>query len=342
MHRTKTTGLLLAAALFALTAKAALAQKIMLRNFDNPCGIAVQPETGHVFVAQNKRIVRLVPDGKRFKRSPEVIGFPTDIYGKGPKYEIGPLGLAFHQGVLVVGGGGLPDGQELMRTFKVGNEPPEKPQRAKSADSTAGPIKPSEQTQKGEGNFYALAIIGDNVFITCNGDDTKGWVSKAKMKEGKLTSLEPCIATKVATNVDAPTAATATPDGKLMVGQLGEITVPGDSLLTIYDPESGELEVNVKTRLFDLVALAYSPKTGKLYGLDYAWMKPDAGGLFEITLGGGGGATTKKIADIDKPTAMAFAEDGTLYVTAIGTPSGKKNKKGKEIMPGHVLRFEGL
>ena len=55
---------------------------------------------------------------------PEVTGYPTDIYGKGPKYEIGPLGLAFFDAnTLVTGDGGFIDSKELIRFFKVGKGP---------------------------------------------------------------------------------------------------------------------------------------------------------------------------------------------------------------------------
>ena len=36
---------------------------------------------------------------------------------------------------------------------------------------------------------------------------------------------------------------------------------------------------------------------------------------------------TTKIAQLDKPTALAFAEDGTLYVTVIETKDGKNEGK---------------
>ena len=60
--------------------------------------------------------------------------------------------------------------------------------------------------------------MGDGaIYITCNGDDTKGWVAKSVIKDGKAGPLEPSIATKEATNVDAPVAITFSLDGKELV-----------------------------------------------------------------------------------------------------------------------------
>src|SRR5438270_13691881 len=96
----------------------------VVRGLDNPCGVAVQPGTGHVFVSTRPGVFRLVPGKAGLERHAEVVGFPTDSSGRGPEYEIGPLGLAFLDGAtLVVGGGELQDGEELVRFFAVGRTP---------------------------------------------------------------------------------------------------------------------------------------------------------------------------------------------------------------------------
>ncbi|MCA9225222.1 MAG: hypothetical protein KDA47_06405, partial [Planctomycetales bacterium] len=143
-----------------------------LKGLNNPCGIAIQPETGVVFVSDSGagKVVKLV-DGKAVD---VITDFPIDVYGKGPKYNIGPLGLAFiDQKTLVVGGGGLVDGEELLRIYEVGDE-------AIKADKMVNSFKLEATDEiKGEGNFYGVAVTKEAVFVTCNGDDTKGWVGKA-------------------------------------------------------------------------------------------------------------------------------------------------------------------
>jgi hypothetical protein len=92
--------------------------EVIAKGLNNPCGVAIQPETGIVFVADsgNQRVVR-VEDGELVEA---ITDFPQDVYGKGPKVNIGPLGLAFlSKSTLLVGGGGLPDGEELLRVFEL-------------------------------------------------------------------------------------------------------------------------------------------------------------------------------------------------------------------------------
>lgn len=325
----------------ALTAVAQEAKPTtVLSGIDNPCGVAVQGATGHVFIAAHSGVHRFDP--KSGKAHVEISGFPTDIYGKGPKYNIGPLGLAFWDDEhLIVGDGSRPDGEELVRIYKVGKDSPHKdhePIKEDAAVATLGPIKASEETAKGEGNFYGVATNGKVIFVTCNGDDTKGWIAKSTAMAGKPGELKLSIATKVATEVDAPVPAIFSPDGKdLVVGQMGEVTDPaGDSLLTIYDPDTGKLKKSYKTGLNDIAGLAYSPKTGKLYATDYSWRDAKVGGLFRLDISGD---TVKavKIASLDKPTALAFDKNGTLYVAVFGTVP-----EGSDKPAGSLVKFDGL
>jgi hypothetical protein len=321
----KTLAFCAIAALWTATAFSEAKVTTIVDGLDNPSGVAIQPETGHIFVSDSGagRVIRIV-DGKA---QDVIVGFKTDIYGKGPMYNIGPLGLLFvNKDTLIVGGGDLVDGEELIRSFTV----PAVGQAAiKVEQATSGLKLPAEGEIKGEGNFYALAASGDSVFATSNGDDTKGWVVRATVKNGKLASFERFIATKEATQVDAPVGATISPRGELVIGQMGEINVPHDGLLTFYNAKDGKMLMNLQTGLYDITALGYSPKGQQLLALDFAWMKADEGGLYSLVSvknDGKQAIQAKKIIALDKPTAMAIGADGTLYVTVYGTAAeGKKS-----------------
>jgi hypothetical protein len=308
---------------------------VLLSGLDNPCGVAVQPGTGHVFVSDSGagKIVRIDP-AKEGKPEDVITDFPQDVYGKGPMYNIGPLGLAFiDQNTLVVGGGGLPDGSELVRIYTV--PAAGKTIKADAMKHSLGPIKPGDKSVKGEGNFYGVAVTPTAIYLTCNGDDTKGWVSRVPLDGGKPGALEPYIATKEATQVDAPVGIAINRHGHIAIGQMGEITVPGDSLLTFYSPKTGKMLMNIETGLFDIAALAYSP-IGRLYAVDFAWMDTKQGGLFRLDDDGKGGVTPNKVLELDKASAIAFAPDGTAYVTVFGTA-----KEGSEEKPGQLLKVTG-
>jgi len=321
----------------------------LVSNLENPSGVAVQNSTGHVFIASRHGIYRYVPDDHSVHL--EINTYPTDVYGKGTyetltKFDIGPLGVAFMDDEhLVVGDGSREDGKELVRVYKISNTPaePDKYIDEDKADFTLGPIPKSEQTQSGEGNFYGVAVGGGAIWVTCNGDDTKGWVAKAAIEDGKPGKLELSIATKVATNVDAPGPATFTPDGEqLVVGQKGEMNKPGDSLLTFYDPKSGKLLKKYETGVNDIAGLAYSPKTKKLYCTDFGWMDPvqkdpakKVGGLYELVIEGDT-VTTKKIISLNHPADITFDKDGKLYVTLFDfqNPEDEKQYGGDDKSAG--------
>lgn len=305
-------------------------------NLDNPSGVAIHPETGHIFVAEHRGVLRLSPqteEGKKgMARTFEVRKYPSDIYGKGPMYDIGPLGVAFLNGEhLIVADGSRPDAEELVRIYEIAATPPEKSQAEDAATYTLGPIKPGDASEKGEGNFYGIAVTNQAIHITSNGDDTKGWILRSQLEGDKPGELQPFIATKQDVEVDAPCGITVNADGDLVVGQMGEISVLGDSLLLVYDAKTGKLKQQYKTGLSDITGLAYSPATGRLYATDFAWADTKQGGLFELTLENGA-CTTRKVLELDKPTAITFDNKGHAFVTVFGTAEeGAKGKPGKLI-----------
>lgn len=333
---------LLAAGLIACVVSPAFGEtkvETVLGGLSNPCGLAVQPDTGHVFVSDSAagKVIRVV-DGKA---EDVITGFPKDVYGKGPMYDIGPLGLGFiDKDTLVVGDGSYKDGEEFLRVFTV----PAAGQPAlnfdKDAKAKLGPL-PEKDSLKPEGNFYAIAVGKTAIYISSNGDDTKGWVLKADVTGTKFGELTRYIATKEAVEVDAPVGITISSDGDLVVGQMGEINKPNDSLLTFYSAKTGKLLLNLETGLNDITGLAYSPKTKLLYGTDFAWMSAAEGGLFRLdksNADGKQGVKATKITGLDKPTALAFGKDGELYITVVGPKKDSENapKEGAllKIAPG--------
>ena len=70
------------------------------------------------------------------------------------------------------------------------------------ADNIIDSIKAGKESAKGEGNFYALEIVDKDIFVTCNGDDTKGWISKIETESG--TALAGSFAMARPTDVLGP------------------------------------------------------------------------------------------------------------------------------------------
>lgn len=314
---------------------------VLLDGLKNPCGIAVQPGTGQVFVSNSGagQVVRLNPQSPG-KVDVVILGFELDPFSKGPDYQVGPLGLLFlSEQVLIVGGGDQPKGKELIRAYEI--PAAGSPRKVEETLWTVGPLPAGPDSATGEGDFYALAIDGKGgLFATCSGDESKGWLARATLTETGAENLKPFIATKEVSGAEGPVAIAAGPAGELAVGQRGKLNVSGDSRLAFYSAKTGQLLAKSKTGLHNLCDLKYSP-TGKLYALDASWADPNQGGLYRLDQAADGVKATR-LMQLDKPSAMAFGSEGVIFVTVFGTahkdPAGAQPASAGS---GAVLKLTG-
>lgn len=296
--------------------------QVVIGGLNNPTGVAVQPKSDEVFIADSGagQIVKLKDVPGAYELLPVITGFPLDTYGKNPTYEIGPLGLTFlNKYTMVVGEGGLPAGQDVVRVFRV---PHAGSVDAGEALQQLGPLVAGPEGNAVEGNFYGLCATDTDVFISCNGNDSEGWIAKAAIQDGELGELVPFIKTREVTGSAAPAAVTLGRQGQIVVSQMGELHTPNDSLLTVYDPKSGGLLMNVATQLHDVTGVAISPQSGRIYAVDFSSMAPEEGGLYRLDLVKDGPETICKptlLMSLDRPSALAFAPDGTLFITTFGS-----------------------
>ena len=94
--------------------------------------------------------------------------------------------------------------------------------------------------------------------------------------------------------------------------------------------------MQVTTDLRRVVALAYSPKSGNLFVANSPSNDDNSAGIYRIDRTNQPGISAciaTKIAGVHSPTAIAFAPDGNLYVTASRDPKGKN--------AGLLLKFSG-
>jgi DNA-binding beta-propeller fold protein YncE len=318
------------------------AQKVVLKTvvegLNNPCGIAIQPSTGVIFVSDsgNGQVIRVV-DGKK---KLAIIGFPTETYGLKTSYQIGPLGLVFlSQNTLVVGGGGQPNGKDALSVYQL----PEN-QSVIDAAQTTRKFQLSPQLDiPGEGNFYGLAVTPDRLFATCNGDDTQGWIASATRTNNQLDNFRREISTRKVLSVDAPTGIATSHDGKIFVSHMGEMDISSDSVLAIYNTE-GKILSSFQTGLNDIVGVAFAPSSNRVFVIDFSAMNPEKGGLYEIRDLDSAKRTckTKLVTSFSHPTAMAFHPDGSLLVTSLG-PGTKlaHDSDGNAELHGSLFQISG-
>jgi hypothetical protein len=304
--------------------------EVVVSGLSNPNGVAVQPNTGHVFVADSgaQRIVRIV-DGKL---EPVIIDFPIQRDTKTPAANVGPLGLLFlDEETLVVGGGGLPSGEDLLRVFKV----PSKGSSPINATELHGePVKlAKDDKHPGEGNFYGLARGSEGIYVTSAGDQQKGWVSVARLNsKNQLGKFERMIATRDANFVKSPMAITISPQGFVTVGQMGDPKERKDSLLTFYS-EAGVNLGAYRTGLYDITGLAYGPKHRRLFATDYHWSNPDKGGLYKLVdMKNDSECEAVLMTALEKPTALAFNTTGDCFITLAGTTKPGSKPDGKLVI----------
>jgi hypothetical protein len=313
----------------------------LLTGLDNPCAIALRPGAAagapfELYLSESGagRILRLKSDDLKAP-TPIITDIPVDSYGDAakdePEYRIGPLGLAFlTRTKLAVGMAGLPQGEELVVVYSL---PPDgSALKYEQQDHAVGPIPKGDKSSSGEGNFYALAVSDDALFVTSNGDDEFAWILKADVRANKLSDLQPFIATKPLLGTTGPTAATINPKDNyhyLVVSQMSDFERERDSLLTFYSPKSGKLALNQQTGLYDIAGLAYSAGD-QLYAVDVVRADAKLGGVYRLDAAEAddGRQTTRavKIAAAERPTALCFAPDGAMYVTALGarqSPDGE-------------------
>jgi hypothetical protein len=179
--------------------------------------------------------------------------------------------------------------------------------------------------------------VPDTLILSSFRNDRSGALFKSRIRAGMLGQLQPMAADdRAELNPLAPVSLAER--GYIVAGQVGSLDEPRDSRLVFYNPIDGNRMMDLAVDLYDAVGLAYSPKTGNLYAADIAWMAPDRGGVYRIDDAQQAGerrGVAIKVADIERPSALAFGPDGALYVTAFGPSDNAEAKSGK------LLRIRG-
>ena len=315
--------------------KAEVKPELLVENLETPVGLAIAPQSGDVLIATRWGVYRYVPHLQNHAIFIEVEGYDvSDTIGEDGEYEIGPLSLAFYgDSELVVGGGSAPEGEEIVQTFEIGLEPRGDDPQIQDTDAkqTAGPVDAATAGGEGAGNFTGVAVGNKGVYVSTSGTTPKGWILKVPTDAGKFGEIEPFLATAEVAGLGGPGPMTWDNDGNLVVGLWGGAAA-GDDAIAVFN-ENGDLRAVYKGDLGEFGGMAYSPKTNSLYVTDMG-LSTDRGGLYRVTLADEK-VKMEKILALDKPAGLAFANDGKLYLTTLGTPDeSKTTADGEPFSPG--------
>jgi hypothetical protein len=132
-----------------------------------------------------------------------------------------------------------------------------------------------------------------------------GLIRKARIQAGIVGQPRPFGEVKPSS---VPQAVTTSPAGRIVVAD-------DRGQLTFYNPIEGDVELQLATELRQITSLAYSPTSNSLYAADFAE------GIFRIddsSEPGKPACHAVRVAEMDRPSALAFAPDGALYAVTFG------------------------
>lgn len=305
-------------------------------GLDNPVGMAVQPGSGAVFVAESGagRVMRLTSEG-----AVEVIGgLPTAEVGSGGEtLKLGPLGLAFaDRSLLAVGAAAETAGKTPIRIYEIPS-PPDKLAADKIKHGIA--LAPGDgKKTTAVGNIHGLAADSAGHLIVASSDAShadRGWLGQLDVAEERAGAIKPVLGT----GTEQPRALTVSPRGEWVTAEIATADQPGRGLLKFYDPQTKKVLLRLATGLREVSGVAYSPRTGWLYVTAAGDEKGGGGGVYRLDralVDGKPGVKAVLVTKLARPSGLVFAPNGALYVALLGKVDAAAKKK-----PGSVVRLTG-
>ena len=311
----------------------------LLGKLQLPCSIAVRPESGQpgeIFVADRGagRILRLNPNQPDHS-STAISGFPVDAADPASVNAAGIQSIYFldHMRLTVAGGGA--DGNFFVRAYELVDADTQL--RFDDQRQSADLPEKSDSHTSAIRTFHDIARtrpnerVPDSLLLAAVSQDGPAGLWRVPIRANTIGNIEPLDENG---DLDQLTAI-----GGLAVSPAGYIAAAIDpkeddakrTELAFLNPVSGETLLKLKTDLPRIVALAYQPSTGDLFAACATTRQASADGIYRLDDHSQSGTRTcraTKVADIKRPTAIAFAADGTLYITALGPRDGNNTPSG--------------
>jgi DNA-binding beta-propeller fold protein YncE len=309
----------------------------VLSGLNEPNGLAIRPsgagEAYEVFVAESgaRRIIRLASD--RPNESAEVITeFPAATTGS----EGNPICLYFlDRDRLVAAVDGHPP---EVRVYELADTAD--PLSANDWKQRIAPEASEEDAQFANSQFVGFTrtrandAVGDMLLVAIRRKDRASGLWRIPIRADTLSTMTPIEKQQDSRFASLPTALAVSDQGHMVVAAIGPSRVT-ESELAFHHPVSGQIVMRLRTEMGKIVALAYSPGSDNLYGIGTARNAPGLGGVYRLDdsaqvtdFSSSRHVAVVKVADVERPAALAFAPDGALYVTASGKPEDGESNRG--------------
>jgi sugar lactone lactonase YvrE len=318
----------------SIAAAADVKVETVLTGLHRPCGIALRPngtaDKYELYVADSAagRVIKW-SNHDRDKITEIIAGFaaaPAQVRSR----QTGPLSLFFLDPGLLVVGSSTEGGGALARCFELLDE-----------GKVLSAAQPSSGGN-GTGSFPNAAsspaactsltrthpndAIPDAVVLVVRNPDGTGSLIKARVQAGVLGQLQPFVSSDPSLRFESTGAVATSNSGRIVVAHQQTAASRGSAKtdggrLTFFNPFDGDKEMELNLDSPAVVGLAYSPITGSLFAADFG-AGANAGGIYRLEDAselGKSACRMVKVAGVPKPTALAFAPDGALYVTTFGS-----------------------
>jgi len=294
-----------------------LAKKAVATNLNHPSGIAIHPNDESIYVADSGHgnVVRFMAENAEIV----VSNYPVTQDAKILNTVGGPQSLGFLENGkhLIVGSSGWAPDNDRIDIYEVDALPANQD----SPHASFQILAENSPDKKSQGDFFGIAWDESTAWLTGRGSPEIGWIYEISKNAASSDQAPRCaVKTWNATQSRYPTALAITPAGFLLVGLRGDLENP--SVLGFFDRDTGQLRARFDIGKPGLIALAYHPINGKLYGLINNPKDPDRNGLYKLVARKRNTACEAQLqVRIPDPWAMAFSKSGELWVTG-GRESG--------------------